>query len=853
MKKLLLSMIAVLLGLTTYAAPKETVLWEGEQDLSWNAAPTIPASACADFEEGGEIRVYYTVPASYDYLSLGVLFEWGAGKDPSWGGANSVVATAAYKSFLLDKGTGTNADDAERVKAKGFFLVGNKLTVTKITYVESSGPIDPTVLQRDEVIISDAQASLDFAYDDIVKAGGKVGGGIAVEYSILNPMGYNITFKHQGVAAGVEQPDGKTYTDEEAPYVWADFTNPQTIDEDGRMILYLSEATMNELNSYSKRLIVQAGYIKVTKVKVLTAAELPDVPELSIVAFDKETLTFVEVGQSEKITATIKPAADAASAKWSSSDPNVATVDNQGNVTAVGGGKAVITCETANAKATCEVSVIAIIGQWRENQSGQWIYGDATDITCKIGEAPRLYITTIPEDASVTFSATQDPETCASYYAYASSKNAEVSFSKGKTGKVEITVKLNGYDLTKTFSVTAIDYPELCLKLNTSVHGNPDYRNILAGADFEIDASVRWPGYNPYGDEEPDKPFYKQAYTWTVSDPTIAEVKSQEDANSNYGAYSNAIIVGKKSGTVTVTASVTSADGTQTITGTTQELTFTGHGEKRHQFYFQNDRGGSWTSKYNVGSINGNGVINDIVLHGEGVDMNLESATTVSYIPKFTAGQVFSFKVNDPNNRILSISASPASSATALVTFGDKTTCSVGTNAQTSWSAPDEDGVQEVTFTVLDDKEVSGLIYWNVVMYHYATPELALNETEISGTAGSTKQLSVEVTNKDTEKVLNGVTVWSSADPAIASVDQTGNVTLVSNGETEITADYNGTKAVCKVTVAGQSGIDAIGSDADNAPAEYFNLQGMRVDASNLTPGIYIVRKGNETQKVIIK
>lgn len=845
MKKLLLSMIAVLLGLTTYAAPKETTLWEGDPvTLDWKINPSIAASQCTEFEEWGEVVIYYELTPGASYNSLGLIKPSWA--NFSWGGSDAVPANTTKKSFFL------TADDVTSAKSGGMGIMGYGMTVSKVVYRESQGPLDPAVLQRDEVVINQEQSSLEFTYDAIVKAGGKTGCGIAVEYAILNPVNYQVNFKHQGVAPGVEQPDGSIYTEEEAQYVWADFTKPQTIDEDGRMILYLNEETMNELNSYSKRLIIQVGYVRITKVKVLTAAELPDAPELSIIAFDKEAITFVEVGQSEKITATIKPAADAASAKWSSSDPTVATVDNQGNVTAVGGGKAVITCETANAKATCEVAVIAIIGKWRENQSGQWIYGDATDITCKIGENPYIFFTVIPEDASITITGTKDSDKI-SFSAYPNSKMASASFYEGVTGKVEITVKINGYDFTKTFSVTAVDYTETCLKLNTSQNGNPDYRNILAGADFNIEASPRYPGYNAYEDSDIDQPFRQQTYTWTVSDPTIAEVKSQTDATSKWSAYSNAIIVGKKSGTVTVTASVTSADGTQTITGTTQELTFTAHGEKRHQFYFQNDRGGSWTTKYNIGSIEGNGVINDIVLHGEGVDMNLESATTVSYIPKFTAGQVFSFKVSDPNNRILSISASPSSSATALVTFGDKTTCSVGTNAQTSWSAPDEDGVKEVTFTVLDDKEVAGLIYWNVVMYHYATPELALNETEISGTAGSTKQLSVEVTNKDTEKVLNGVTVWSSADPAIASVDQTGNVTLVSNGETEITADYNGTKAVCKVTVAGQSGIDAIGSDANNAPAEYFNLQGMRVDASNLTPGIYIVRKGNETQKVIIK
>ncbi len=47
------------------------------------------------------------------------------------------------------------------------------------------------------------------------------------------------------------------------------------------------------------------------------------------------------------------------------------------------------------------------------------------------------------------------------------------------------------------------------------------------------------------------------------------------------------------------------------------------------------------------------------------------------------------------------------------------------------------------------------------------------------------------------------------------------------------------------------SAIDSI--NTENAEAEYFNLQGMKVSANNLTPGIYVVRKGTETFKTLVK
>lgn len=49
------------------------------------------------------------------------------------------------------------------------------------------------------------------------------------------------------------------------------------------------------------------------------------------------------------------------------------------------------------------------------------------------------------------------------------------------------------------------------------------------------------------------------------------------------------------------------------------------------------------------------------------------------------------------------------------------------------------------------------------------------------------------------------------------------------------------------------SGVDAIEVDNSNAPVEYFNLQGMRVNGDNLTPGIYVKRQGSKATKIYVK
>ena len=49
------------------------------------------------------------------------------------------------------------------------------------------------------------------------------------------------------------------------------------------------------------------------------------------------------------------------------------------------------------------------------------------------------------------------------------------------------------------------------------------------------------------------------------------------------------------------------------------------------------------------------------------------------------------------------------------------------------------------------------------------------------------------------------------------------------------------------------SGIDSIVTDADNATPVYYTIQGVRVDSSDLTPGLYITVTGRKSEKVVIK
>lgn len=49
------------------------------------------------------------------------------------------------------------------------------------------------------------------------------------------------------------------------------------------------------------------------------------------------------------------------------------------------------------------------------------------------------------------------------------------------------------------------------------------------------------------------------------------------------------------------------------------------------------------------------------------------------------------------------------------------------------------------------------------------------------------------------------------------------------------------------------SGVRSITVDNSNAPVEFYNLNGVRVNESNMAPGLYIRRQGTEASKVIVK
>lgn len=93
---------------------------------------------------------------------------------------------------------------------------------------------------------------------------------------------------------------------------------------------------------------------------------------------------------------------------------------------------------------------------------------------------------------------------------------------------------------------------------------------------------------------------------------------------------------------------------------------------------------------------------------------------------------------------------------------------------------------------------------------------------------------------------------------AVRNADGTHTIAVSEAGTLELYAyhpatDTKGDVKTIAISKDGTTAIDSIGIDVAEGEAEYFNLQGVKVDRENAAPGLYIRRQGSKVAKVIVK
>ena len=256
----------------------------------------------------------------------------------------------------------------------------------------------------------------------------------------------------------------------------------------------------------------EVGFIKISD---LTSTKPAAPVAVSSVGLNSTSITLKNI-RNYKLTATVSPSnASNKTITWTSSNGNVAKVDQNGNVTAVNEGTATITAKSNNGKiATCKVTVI--------NPASVAVSSvglNSTSITLKNIRNYKLTATVSPSNASnktITWTSSNSNVARVDVNGNVTAVNA---------GTATITAKSNN-GKTTTCKVTVINPASVAV----SSVGLKSSTTIVKGKTEKLTATV-----------SPSNASNK-AVTWTSSNSNVARV----DANGNVTAVN--------AGTATITA-----------------------------------------------------------------------------------------------------------------------------------------------------------------------------------------------------------------------------------------------------------------------------------------------------------
>ena len=397
------------------------------------------------------------------------------------------------------------------------------------------------------------------------------------------------------------------------------------------------------------------------------------------------TSAILNTGETLTLIATVKP--DNATNKtvtWSSNNTSIATVDQNGKITAMGGGTATITAKAGDKSATCAVTVTEGFVPVES------VTLDKTSLKLAVGEDATLVATVLPANAT-------------NKTVYWSSDNTWIA-SVDQNGKV--TANWQG---TATITAYAGDKTATCTLTVTvpveSVTLNKTSMELYEGETATLHATV-----SPWNATD-------QTVTWTSSNPSVASV----DQNGKVTAlHEGTAAITAKAGDYTATCTITVKIPVQSVTldKTTLEL----------------DEGET------------------VTLHA-------------TVLPENAADKTVTWTSSNPS--------------VVTVDQSGKVTALYGGTAIISAKAGDRTATCTVTVRT-------------------PVESVTLNTNILELKEGDTATLHATVSPWN---ATDQTVTWTSSNPSVASVDQNGKVTALQEGTAVITAKAGDKTATCSVTV----------------------------------------------------
>lgn len=511
--------------------------------------------------------------------------------------------------------------------------------------------------------------------------------------------------------------------------------------------------------------------------------------EVSGVALDRETLPLT-LGSTATgtLTATVTPEVADQSVTWRSLNPAVATVDESGNVTAVAPGTATVTA-TANdggKSAACTVTVRRPATALAFDETTLAL--SLTDDTKRSGT---LTARLTPADATdpVTWSVTGDDAVLLGTPVTANGASTVTVYAKSG-GTATVTAESNGhraeYEVTISTPTADIELDRYAMTLTKKDTGK------LTATVYPVNAAVR-------------------TVSWTSSAPAVASVSD------------DGTVTAKAAGSATVTATAANGQTAQcvvtvsplpvssvTLDDASVALTVGGSAPLSCEVLpaDADDRSLVWSSSNtSVASVNNQGLVTALSAGTAVITVSADNgrktdtcSVTVSpvLVETITLGEdALAFNLNSAERSArLSATVLPAAAS-------DKSLDWMSTN--TGVVTVDENGVAtavavgtaKIVATARDGSEISGERQVTVTA---PVTGISLSKTELSLSVNATAALSATVAPAFASAADKTV-AWSSGNPAVAAVSETGTVTAKTAGTAIITAAAGGKSATCSVTV----------------------------------------------------
>ena len=508
---------------------------------------------------------------------------------------------------------------------------------------------------------------------------------------------------------------------------------------------------------------------------------------LTGITLNKTEIT-LKKGTSETLVAALRPedTTDDVTVTWTSADPSVASVDNNGKITAHKDGETVVTAKAGNFEAICVVNV-------QEVKLTGISLNEDTLIVNKGENSGELLVKYEPEnttdDKTVTWT----------------SSNENVATVEGGvvtgigTGTATITAKVGEFAATCEVSVIA--------KLQSiTITPDKDVNSLEIGDTVNMTV-----GYDPVDTTD------SKEIVWKSMDESIATVDANGTVTAVKGGMTKIVATSVEDSSITAECDIKVLIHTTSIQlNRTQIDLLKGESTEPLTVTFipantDDSREITWTSSdESVATVDAKGKITALkegtaTITAETVEGGFTASCDVNVAEIHVTDAVLSTDLNPSvlyagQTHTLKVTITPENTTDNVYYTYKSSDDEIASVSNKGVVSAQKEGKAKITITVSAGNFTKELVY-DIEVKEIPLESIAFKEEITPLEEGQTAQLEI-IFNPENTTVDKNI-VWSSANTDVATISDNGLVTAVKAGTTTITAKAGGKEVSYELTVTG--------------------------------------------------